>query len=95
MLKFLNFKNNFYWELPFDLKNIQPLLKPLIMKKLLFAFGISALILAGCSGGSSKDKSDEAVTDEIEQIEAVTPEMDSTISEIEESAQEVDSVLKE
>lgn len=62
------------------------------MKKTFLALAILALIMAACTGRSAQDK---AVADEIEQIEAVTSEIDSTIDEIEKSTKEVDELLEE
>lgn len=64
------------------------------MKKTVYAIAIVVLILAGCSGGSSKE-TDEVTPAEIEQIESTATEMDSTISDIEETADELDELLDE
>jgi PBP1b-binding outer membrane lipoprotein LpoB len=64
------------------------------MKHLFLSIALTALIVAGCSGNSSRNQ-DNVDPAEIEQIESVTMEIDSTISEIESTASELDSILKE
>lgn len=64
------------------------------MKHLFLSFAATALIVAGCSGNSSRNQ-DNIEPAEIEQIESVTMEIDSTISDIESTANELDSLLKE
>ncbi|HOO66335.1 MAG: hypothetical protein GX646_01605 [Bacteroidales bacterium] len=64
------------------------------MKKAIIVSGILALALAGCTGKAAKE-AEKARAAEIEQIETVTSQIDSTITEIEEAAMKLDTIMSE
>jgi PBP1b-binding outer membrane lipoprotein LpoB len=53
------------------------------MKKTVFALAFAALLLGGCTGKAAKEAAAKAQEAEIEQMKAVTSQIDSTITEIE------------
>ncbi|HNT93215.1 MAG: hypothetical protein H6545_08250 [Bacteroidales bacterium] len=64
------------------------------MKKAIIVCGVLALALAGCTGKAAKE-AEKARAAEIEQIETVTSQIDSTITEIEEAAMKLDTIMSE
>ena len=64
------------------------------MKRTIYVLAVFALILAGCSGSSTKE-TDDSLPAEVKQMESVASEMDSTISDIEKTAEELDELLDE
>lgn len=67
------------------------------MKKAIIVTGVLALTLAlaGCTGKSKKEAAAKAAEAEIKQIETVSSQIDSTITEIEEAAMKLDTVINE
>ena len=64
------------------------------MKKTIIATGVVALLLAGCTGMAAKE-AEKARAAEIEQLETVSTQIDSTITEIDEAAMKLDTLLNE
>jgi PBP1b-binding outer membrane lipoprotein LpoB len=64
------------------------------MKNLFLSVAVTVFIFAGCSG-NSRGNQENVDAAEIEQMESVTMEIDSTISDIESTAGELDSILRE
>lgn len=58
-----------------------------MMKKMIIASAVLALMMAGCTG--------KARAAEIEQLETVTTQIDSTITEIEEATMKLDTLINE
>jgi len=51
--------------------------------------------LAGCTGKAAKEAAAKAAEDEINQIETVTSQIDSTLDEIEEATIKLDTIINE
>lgn len=66
-----------------------------MMKKTTIASGILILALAGCTGNATREAAAKAAEAEIEQIETVTSQIDSTITEIEEASVKLDTLINE
>jgi len=64
------------------------------MKKAIIVSGVLALLMAGCTGRAAKE-AEKARAVEIEQLETVSTQIDSTISEIEEAAMKLDTLMNE
>ena len=65
------------------------------MKKRFLALAAAALLLAGCGGKAAKEAEARALGAEVEQIEKVASQIDSTLTEIEEAAVRLDTLLNE
>ena len=63
------------------------------MKKSLFAIALAVLLLAGCGRKAAKEAEAKALEAEVEKIETVTAQIDSTITDIEEAAVKLDTLL--
>jgi|OpeIllAssembly_1097287.scaffolds.fasta_scaffold526767_2 outer membrane lipoprotein-sorting protein len=63
------------------------------MKKSLFAFALAVLLLTGCGRKAAKEAEAKALEAEVEKIETVTAQIDSTITDIEEAAVKLDTLL--
>ena len=70
-------------------------LNPGIMKKKVFAIAVAALLLSACGGKAAKEAAAKAEAAEIEQLETVTSQIDSAITDIEEASMKVDTLLDE
>jgi PBP1b-binding outer membrane lipoprotein LpoB len=70
-------------------------LNPGIMKKKFFAIAAAALLLSACGGKAAKEAAAKAEAAEIEQLETVTSQIDSAITDIEEASMKVDTLLDE
>ncbi len=68
--------------------------KNVTMKKTIIATGVVAFLLAGCTGKAAKE-AEKARAAEIEQLETVSTQIDSTITEIDEAAMKLDTLLNE
>lgn len=64
------------------------------MKKAIIVTGVLALLMAGCTGRAAKE-AEKARAVEIEQLETVSTQIDSTINEIEEAALKLDTLINE
>ena len=64
------------------------------MKKAIIVSGVLALLMAGCTGRAAKE-AEKARAAEIEQLETVSTQIDSTITEIEEAAMKLDTLMNE
>lgn len=56
---------------------------------------MATLLLAGCGGKAEKEAAAKAEAAEIEQTEAVSSQIDSTIQEIEAAAMKLDTLLND
>ncbi len=65
------------------------------MKKSVIVSGIRILALAGCTGKAAKEAAAKEAEAEIQQIETVTSQIDSTITEIEEASVKLDTLINE
>ncbi len=65
-----------------------------MMKKMIIASAVLALMMAGCTGKAAKEAG-KARAAEIEQLETVTTQSDSTITEIEEAPMKLDTLINE
>ncbi len=64
------------------------------MKKAIIVSGVLALLMAGCTGRAAKE-AEKARAVEIEQLETVSTQIDSTISEIEQAAMKLDTLIND
>jgi len=64
------------------------------MKKAIIISGVLALLMAGCTGRAAKE-AEKARAVEIEQLETVSTQIDSTISEIEQAAMKLDTLIND
>jgi PBP1b-binding outer membrane lipoprotein LpoB len=65
-----------------------------MMKKAIIAAGVIALLLAGCTGKAAKE-AEKARALEIEQLETVSTQIDSTLNEIDEAVMKLDTLINE
>jgi len=65
------------------------------MIKRTLMIAMATLLLAGCGGKAEKEAAAKAEAAEIEQTEAVSSQIDSTIQEIEAAAMKLDTLLND
>lgn len=65
------------------------------MNKKILMIATATLLLAGCGGKAEKEAAAKAEAAVIEQTEAISSQIDSTIQEIEASAMKLDTLLND
>lgn len=65
-----------------------------MMKKMIIVSAFLALVMAGCASKAAKE-AEKVRAAEIEQLETVSTQIDSTITEIEEAEMKLDTLINE